>query len=353
MAGSHAKTWFFVCLAAVLFPVTGEAGTDLRIICQPCEVAEDCGDHTDICLIYRNDAGDVIRSACGMHCLGQEDCFGLECRTIPDRPGLNQCVDQLHRCSVFPVFECTAAGHCAEGHDCVEGYCVEVVLGLGEECERDEECESELCLNTYLGQVCTQNCDWTQPLDSCPAGFFCTERDRCGDGICVPGDAGEGALDSECVQDTDCLTAFCSRRPSGSGAICTEPCTLEAPECPADHHCEDRDVGCGTCVPDCHVHSDCPDELGCVFGSCRELQAEGELCASNEECASGVCESGTCEGSGDAGVEDPDTGPETGSTFATDCDCATAGRTAVRGFPLPLLLFLLPSLGLLKRRSTK
>ncbi len=352
MKRSNIEACFLVLISAALAPISARASTDLRIICEPCEYAEDCGDHTDICLNYRDDSGRIVRAACGMHCLDQEDCFGLECRVIPDRPGLNQCVDQINDCAVFPVFECTAAGHCDEGLDCVDGHCVEVVRVLGDPCEVDDDCESGICLSINDDQICTQECDWLQPLGSCPEGFLCTERDRCGDGICIPGGPGEGAMGSDCVQDTDCLSAFCSRRPLGTGAICTEPCVLETDECPPDYHCENRDAGCGSCVPDCRAHDDCPGDLGCVHGNCQELREDGDLCATNEECASGVCNAGLCEGSEtDGGVGNDDSGPATGSTFATDCDCATAGRLTIRGFPLPLLLVLLPSLGLLRRRS--
>jgi hypothetical protein len=116
--------------------------------------------------------------------------------------------------------------------------------------------------------------------------------------------------------------------------------------------CEGRDVGCGSCVPNCTARSDCPAGMGCINGHCQNLLATGSLCSVDEQCASGLCQDGICTAGGGE-----DTGPGVdggdGTTFATDCSCTASGRRLVwRGFPLPLLLVLLPALGLLRRRRS-
>jgi len=340
-------TWLALLVASVV-PGSATAGNDLRNICRPCDDADQCGDEADSCMIYRDDAGHVLRTACGINCGSDEDCGGLQCRTAPDSQ-LNQCYDNLNLCAHFPIFDCNTRGNCDPGEDCVNGHCQPPIFGLGHECESDDQCESGLCLYTLAGMVCTQDCDWLRPTTSCPAGFFCTERDHCGEGICAPGEPGAAIAGERCAGDTDCENAFCSFIESRGEAICTNPCDPVEPACPANTHCERRDVGCGSCVPDCVDRSDCPSGQGCVNGHCQDLLADGTYCSLSEQCLSGICQGGRCQSSG-VGDASPDSGLPPGSTFTTDCTCTASGKRPVR-FPLPLLLVLLPALGLFRRSS--
>lgn len=353
MSRTHITLRLCLGLAAVALASDGapaRASTDLRIICRECTDASQCGDHTDYCMNYYDEDGNFLRSACGMNCGSDEDCAGLICRPVP-AVGLSQCYDQINLCARYPVFRCSRDGHCDPGQECVEGHCVDHVAALGEDCAVDDDCETGLCLNTYVGDVCTQDCDWLQPLESCPDGFFCTERERCGQGICVPGEPGTGATGDACVADTDCASAFCSLIPSLDRAICTTPCDTIASTCPAGTHCERRGAGCGSCVTDCASRADCPGGMGCVGGRCQNLQDDGTDCAVDEQCRSGRCEGGLCGGPGsdDAG---PDPDPYTGDTFATDCQCTAAGRSPEPLTP-SLVLLLLPAVTILRRYALR
>lgn len=325
---------------------TARAGVDPRVICQPCVNPDECGDHTDLCLNYEGIGG--AGAYCGMHCLTDTDCFGLRC--LETTAGLNQCADVTGLCRGGPMFDCAVDEHCPPSEDCVEGHCVPGGdPGLGEPCGDGGVCAAGLeCALTLAGQICTQPCDWLVPT-SCPAGFFCTERDRCGDGICAPGAAGVGEIGAACTMDTDCQGLFCTTPPGSSSPLCGAPCDPATPTCAAGTHCEDRGVGCGSCVADCTPGS-CAGGLECRDGRCVGLSADGTPCSSPDECQSGVCQNGLCGFTPEGDGGPPDDGPGGGTeVYQGGCACRAGG--GARGSEG--LLALLGALLALARRARR
>jgi len=337
-----------LALAVVLVGATSQAGTDPRVICRTCVNPDECGDHTDLCLNYEGIGG---RGAfCGMHCLTDADCFGLRC--LETTADLNQCADVDAFCVGGPPFDCEVDAHCSTGDDCVDGRCVGGTgPDLGEDCSETGVCEGGLeCVMTLVGEVCTQGCDWLVPT-SCPTGFFCTERNRCGDGVCAPGVAGAGALGAACALDTDCQSLFCTTPPGSSAAMCGTPCVPTAPTCAEGQHCEERAAGCGSCIVDCTVGS-CADGLECRDGRCQgDLLPDGYMCSTPDQCLSGICEGGTCGGvvsdggTGDGGPR-PDSSTGGPELYQGSCSCR-AHRGSIAGAALPPMLLFVICLGAL------
>jgi MYXO-CTERM domain-containing protein len=78
---------------------------------------------------------------------------------------------------------CGNPSDCNEGETCIEGRCVPgpgTQGGLGEACERNEDCASNQCASDGTGMYCIEQCD-----SQCPDGFGCIAA---GDvNVCWPG----------------------------------------------------------------------------------------------------------------------------------------------------------------------
>lgn len=310
-------------LVVVLGEATAWAGIDLRIICMPCDDEADCGDASDLCLAYPG-----VGNFCGMHCLTDDDCYGLSCMQT-EVPMLNQCVDVANYCRGGQPFECALAGHCQHGQDCVGGHCVDLSQPLGGECSTDVDCAEGTCRSTSGGRVCTVECDWRQPVGGvCPAGLFCDSDDRCTLGLCAPGVAGAVAAGGACESPLDCQSLFCAVSESGDASTCEAPCDPAGATCPAGSHCEDANGSCGTCQPDCQEGA-CPSGQACVMGTCREPQPDGAACADENDCRSGVCAAGLCGGGrdDDAGIDDD--GGLDSARFGSGCGCSSPASALV------------------------
>ncbi len=334
-------------LALLWSASTSEAGIDLRIICQPCENAEQCGDHTDFCLIYPG-VGDF----CGMHCLTDDDCFGLSCQPV-DADGLSNCVDIADYCRNGLLFECSLDGHCDRGQLCEGGHCVDTGGQFGDACEGDEDCAegTDTCRETELGWLCTRSCDWLTPAGAdCPEGFFCDESEGCADGVCVPGAAGEGLVGDGCTSDTDCIGLLCADF-GAEASQCSEPCEPGGESCGDGARCVARGTGCGGCVAACVV-GDCGPLEFCAAGICEALRLDGAPCQEARECASGICQSLTCgDNSNDDDPPNSDGGVDDGR-LTTSCNCRVATPTASTGRTAGLLC-LVVGLALLVRRHRR
>lgn len=87
---------------------------------------------------------------------------------------------------------CTSASTCLKGQKCEAGKCFwEPPTGkLGDSCEYQQFCESNLCVMTDSGEgYCSQDCV-VGSMDACPMGFECVPAGT--SGACLPADTGGG-----------------------------------------------------------------------------------------------------------------------------------------------------------------
>jgi len=139
---------------------------------------------------------------------------------------------------------------CPEGFRCgaATGACVhdERPGRTGDPCVENADCESGICAEASDGtDFCTDECSDAEP---CPTGFDCS--DVGGDDLCVPDLL---LLGQECETNEQCLSDLCGHfAPEDWGGadfidVCTSFCSDIAP-CPGEFIC--RDVsGYDLCVP--------------------------------------------------------------------------------------------------------
>lgn len=301
------------CVGGVCQTMTGD-GT----ICSPCTTSSECGGSGDYCLGYPDGRG-----YCGRSCRSDADCSGDRCVNTSGGP---QCVRFSGSSATCTASSggCTRDSDCGADQICSGGACVpRPATGneLGEGCAADADCRSGLC----LAGTCTQSCDWLN-TGSCPSGFYCDEdASSCGNGFCVRGAAGSGAMGAPCGADTECASLYCD------GGVCTEPCIPGgAAVCPSGFTCQ---VGTLPCR-----------------GSCGRGLALGDVCDSNDECTSGACatrgdetfctqlcdagapcpEGFTCTPAGDQSVCAPDRGG-LDAACDSDADCLSGVCTLDHG----------------------
>jgi hypothetical protein len=180
---------------------------------------------------------------------------------------------------------------------CVNGRCqaepdaTVTLLGFGERCTEDAECESGRCIRASAGthRICTRPCDEADGDPDCPPGWDCKTR---------PAALGGGEADEAlCVQHLERLCAECSVHDHCHPAFgdycltldgiqgCGRDCSLGP--CPAGYVCQTVTVEAGTgggafsarqCVPE--------------VGSCQCTPASAGL---TRGCVA-TNEHGTCHG---------------------------------------------------------
>jgi hypothetical protein len=362
-------------------------------ICAPCTDSSQCGGASDFCLGYPDGAG-----YCGRSCASDANCEGGRC---VGTSGGNQCVRIVGgtpSCATSPG-GCTRDTDCSSGQICRSGACVAQPTGgtaIGGGCSAGTDCNSGLC----VGSVCTQSCDSLNPTGACPTGFYCDEDvSTCGNGYCLAGGVGAGAITESCSADTDCASLVCDR------GTCSEACTPGgAVGCPAGFACQAGTLACqGAChrsgAPgdECIVNEDCTSSICATQGdrsfctqlcdpatpcpdrfTCTPVGGEtsvcipdfgglGSMCENNEECVSGICAAeadttyctrvcddvtpcptGTYEC---VATSDPMTRVcrPTAPTMAGGCGCVAAGSGGSMA-PLALLALLALSLRFVVRR---
>ena len=86
---------------------------------------------------------------------------------------------------------CTSADACAKGQKCEAGKCFwDAPTGkLGDSCEYQQFCESNICVITDSGGYCSQDCI-VGVMDSCPMDYECVANGA--SGACLPADDGGG-----------------------------------------------------------------------------------------------------------------------------------------------------------------
>jgi hypothetical protein len=251
----------------------------------------ECGGPQDLCVRFPD--GTLH---CTTYCRSGADCgSGQQCFSTSG--GIGQCapVDASGDASCVEVEpECRTDSDCDATERCASGTCEPRPTDrgvLGEPCESADECNSNNCLATPAGSVCTQSCDWLTPT-SCPPGFYCDgdATGICGDGLCVAGTAGAAGLGQPCAADTDCDTLVCS------DGLCGIPCIPGGVTgCPEGLVCQTGTrAGCGTCAmagmtgDACMTVEDCESRICAMRGDVSFCTAP---CASAAECPEGFsCE---------------------------------------------------------------
>ncbi len=125
---------------------------------------------------------------------------------------------------------------------------------LGEICQADSQCVSELCV-FWTGDPHSKYCSTECSGDGeCPSGMSCTTQQPFGQ-VCTYDGEPPGALGQACDAATECSQYVCA------DSVCTYACDLGAGSlCPAAFECKTRDDGANYyCWP-------LPTEGGCSTG---------------------------------------------------------------------------------------
>lgn len=228
------------------------------------------------------------------------------------------------------TIHCSAEGSiglpaCPEGYFCKEGSCVGLI-GLGKACAQDDDCATgDFCLDSPdfgedKGKFCARGCCSSSDCDP-ETGFVCWMPEGSAFGFCrsaaSAGRPATGALmaGETCNGDGECRSGKCS-----SGA-CTDTC------------CSDANCGGQTCQLTSGLISERPS------WACQSIQSSKkdylELCATDDECTSGVCVqigiegrcSIPCCGSEDCpGVVEP----QSGGVYAVRCKVISHNGASLR-----------------------
>jgi|GEM_PF-6303480 Cys-rich repeat protein len=223
-------------------------------------------------------------------------------------------------CHIYPTGtapppECTTDAHCASGETCTNGKCVGVgKKGYGAPCNYQDDCLSDLCLQSGSDTFCSQSCG----SQGCPNGDKCVQIT--GGSIssaCLPNSAQRATKDlgDTCTNDLDCKSDICLSVP-GSGYLCSQACVVSSNNCPTGYLCANSNVG-GLCIPD---------------PNWKAPQADGSACASHQECQSGICQTNKCSAACDPATASCAAGFECTSVAGTGLStCTPAGSSPAPG----------------------
>ncbi|MCC6621543.1 MAG: hypothetical protein IT385_09840 [Deltaproteobacteria bacterium] len=291
-------------------------------ICQACDLgvcAEVTNDQTAICQgSFVCDATGQCRQEAGTPCDGDLACATDHCDPVSERccplgcdgacqvcgpggacllvmggevagrcDGASWC-DPTGACVTRSGDECEGAGDCAPGYFCDRpedlgpGACA-TVAGDGGACDVDAGCASGVCV---AGVCCEEACDG--PCETCAragregkcllAEVGADPGERCGEGFaCDAIGACRGELGQSCGGDADCVGRVCA-----DGRCCESRCDGACERCDEpgfEGECRAVDgTGDLHCVP----------PYACDAGVC--LLSDGQACAIDTQCASGLCE---------------------------------------------------------------
>jgi MYXO-CTERM domain-containing protein len=242
--------------------------------------------------------------------------------------------------------------NCPEGYECVGyqnspnlGVCLEKegnnnngTKGVGEPCDSSFECESQLCVYQGNGGYCRQQCN--NDAD-CPDGEYCAGLQGAPGGACFEGGENNNnngdlkGIGEACGNGTECASGVCAGG-EGTGYFCVQLCDT-TDDCPDGYVCyplqggggacfavdvKEIGEGCssndecasGVCVSlggayfcsdNCTAHTDCPCGMKCTAtnggnfceGGAPKVSCipDGETCATDSECSSGICLFGVCQ----------------------------------------------------------
>ena len=253
------------CVDSECRPIEGD-GT----VCSPCTSDSECGGPNDYCLAYPSGESFCGRSCASGACEEDQICATtdsgiMQCAGFD---GVNFTCSRSNQPMECRQEECKANERC----DRSTGRCEPIPTDrreLGEPCEENGDCNSDLCIVTAEGQLCSELCDGFSPA-SCTEGFYCDgdAAGTCGTGFCLAGRAGSAEMGAACVTDTDCSTLMCD------GGKCTTPCrpNSDVMSCANGYVCRPGTTAvCGVCSAQ------------------DQLAQLGEQCNGNDECLSGQC----------------------------------------------------------------
>lgn len=178
---------------------------------------------------------------------------------------------------------------CPQGFLCTQGTCVNtagLTSRLGAFCARDEDCDrDDLCLNPELfggagESVCARPCCSSSDCDP-QGGFVCWSSKIGGGNFCRAATSvgreppGSGLTGTACSANTECRSGVCD--PSGE---CVDTC------------CSDATCSLSASGAQCRVWPTALAEGGSVWtcGAPPGTKKVYEVCAGDDDCASGLCE---------------------------------------------------------------
>ena len=148
--------------------------------------------------------------------------------------------------------KCDTATPCPTGYTCTNykdsqgatiGLCVPSTTPppskkkMGEACTKHADCDTNVCLNTGNGPICTRYCPVTG-TNTCPSGWSCAKTTT-GQGICVKGTTPpppiqKGDFGDPCTSSDECKSNLCV-----NGEMCTKLCDPNNPSsaCGAKYGC--------------------------------------------------------------------------------------------------------------------
>jgi hypothetical protein len=283
----------------------GACGTvcEEGLVCSDGACSLSCGTGTTRCGTSCVDV-DVDAANCGfcnLACNAGEICSNGQC-VLDCGPGFDECDGRCVDQEVDPD-HCGACGErCDVGYSCVDGACeincgpgtsncggtcVDTALdpshcgGCDQPCAAGLVCSQSMCQltctggTTKCGAVCVETDNDPDHCGGC--GQACPAQQACVNGTCEPCVGGLTFCNGACV-DTTTNTAHCG----GCGM-----------SCPTQYHADESCVA-GVCEYDCQM-----DWGACTTTTCStylrwdesNCGACGNVCAFDEQCSSGTCES--------------------------------------------------------------
>ena len=146
---------------------------------------------------------------------------------------------------------------------------------MGEGCAKHTDCESNVCLNTGNGTVCTIYCQING--SNCPSGYVCAQH-ASGKGVCVKGTTKpppipKGSLGDPCTMAEECKSQLCV-----NGTFCTKLCDPNNPSaaCGSRYGCANAGGGMHICFGNPSTQNPVTDEGGCEVAPARRGQLGNE-----------------------------------------------------------------------------
>ena len=304
---------YSVCTGAIADPCTISEECDSgfcfernpsQIRCSECESIGDCSTQQD-CLWVRGDGyADCLGTGdLGASCVAGDQCVSAFCNS-----------DICSECDVNE--DCPLSGECKEDTD--SGYHV-CSGGLGESCAASEDCTTTFCYDTdsdagLLCSECVETADCGASRDcfyeagdayaTCAGiaelGIGCADDGQCASDICTDG------VCSECTGANDCDGAECLNATSNETYgyyLCAD--TALGDVCAGDLECKSSycfatGEAVGDVCSECNAAGDCGEKEECTYdssvewGVCMGTVDLGGVCATDEQCISGMCNELVC-----------------------------------------------------------
>ena len=224
----------------------------------------------------------------------------------------NNCFN--NECASPNVNSCTIDANCASGEFCNSDTkkCT-AKLDDGEECDRNNECESGFCNTNLFENSNTNNPDLCMPKK--PVGEQCDDNNDCASNICFDFECtNKIPIGGTCNANSQCRSGMCwnskctDKLPIGgschansqcrSGMCWNSKCTDKLPiggSCHANSQCRSGMCWNSKCTVKlplggaCDADSDCRSgACSCVTDCCIDLLASGATCSDSCECKSGL-----------------------------------------------------------------